>query len=841
MLHDPTRQQIVFPARLDLRKFYLLYTFFFGLLTIATLSIPFLDRARSTLMLMPVGLLLFGGFLVLMLRSLAGIRKCWGADERGLFESKSGRCIPWEQIADIDLGHGLGGIGELDIILLDAQRRKLASISAHSMADLGFGLLDLLQARLPHIFERNTLQYLSGECTWSIPGIRQVMQLDRDLLHIEFPKLKRQIIPLHTIQRVEWLPGAISGNKLGFVRITHAAGQIELPQRIRGMQYFLYALKHFAGLGDLVNPAASPALALHLAQTRRKATRSSLWRITGIILIVIPLFHLVKTMPVFTSQRNARRLGDSVTATITQRLPNHRLELSYHVHGKPYITRVALRRDHVAEYGDCTTLTVRVLALQPKVVWFPGIGVSDLRFIGFLAIIAVMIGAGITILILVQRRAHRFAREIAQLETAAFPPPAESAPQPPAWEPPPPTGFAHPVAEPPSALETSISPPSAYPASQPADPYAPPSRYPPLYPLPPARTCTQCGQPIYGPYYLDGTDPWCPPCKTQQPTRRPKLSFWGMVRAFCFGAVGALVAASLWATTSILTGYELGIIAILVGLIVGYAVRVGARGPGSRSAQVIALGLTLYALSYAMIPIVIHQIMRNPEMRAAVVEGFERGLQMTGEHDRSLDEQATQDIITSLTLSRCADSAPAIAASDAATSLTSTAGLADLASIITPEDEQIYESITSGTTITTRIATLFADDLADLDFNVVPTATSDTLLVLDAHPSTSATLLSSTPCYPLSGFSLPEPDPDSFAARHPLFGLAIGLLLLAILFLLAPVIINIMTIGASPMSALFLAIALWEAWKLNRHVPRDFAGPFADQPEISFAQAEYHP
>jgi hypothetical protein len=313
-----------------------------------------------------------------------------------------------------------------------------------------------------------------------------------------------------------------------------------------------------------------------------------------------------------------------------------------------------------------------------------------------------------------------------------------------------------------------------------------------------------------------------------------------MVRAFCFGAVGALVAASLWATTSILTGYELGIIAILVGLIVGYAVRLGARGPGSRSAQTIAIALTFYALAYAMLPVVIHQITKNPEMRTEFAEAFERGLQTAGERQHPFSNE--EDAFTTATTTP-STIPPVPTSSNATTNFTTTTALAALRPTISDDDERILDSLTSGTTITTRIATQFAEDIADLDYRVVPTDTSGTLLVLDAHPPTSATLamLPRSSQRAAGHFSLPEPDAASFGARHPVLGLFIVLILLLILFLLGPVVIYVMVIVSSPLSALFLAIALWEAWKLNRHVPRDFAGPFADQPEISFAQAEYHP
>jgi hypothetical protein len=48
------------------------------------------------------------------------------------------------------------------------------------------------------------------------------------------------------------------------------------------------------------------------------------------------------------------------------------------------------------------------------------------------------------------------------------------------------------------------------------------------------------------------------------------------------GFVAMLVGAALWATVSIISGYELGLMAIAVGFIVGYAIRLFARGPNRK-------------------------------------------------------------------------------------------------------------------------------------------------------------------------------------------------------------------------------------------------------------------
>ena len=45
-----------------------------------------------------------------------------------------------------------------------------------------------------------------------------------------------------------------------------------------------------------------------------------------------------------------------------------------------------------------------------------------------------------------------------------------------------------------------------------------------------------------------------------------------------FGAVAALIGALLWAVITVLTNYQIGYMAVAVGFLVGYAVRLGGKG-----------------------------------------------------------------------------------------------------------------------------------------------------------------------------------------------------------------------------------------------------------------------
>lgn len=83
-------------------------------------------------------------------------------------------------------------------------------------------------------------------------------------------------------------------------------------------------------------------------------------------------------------------------------------------------------------------------------------------------------------------------------------------------------------------------------------------------------------------------------------------------RAALFGAGAALAGCALYALVSILTGWEIGIVAIVVGVMVGKAVRYGSHGLGGRPQQILAVTLTYFAITTSYIPVFIYQAVKNP-------------------------------------------------------------------------------------------------------------------------------------------------------------------------------------------------------------------------------------
>lgn len=121
-----------------------------------------------------------------------------------------------------------------------------------------------------------------------------------------------------------------------------------------------------------------------------------------------------------------------------------------------------------------------------------------------------------------------------------------------------------------------------------------------------AMQCSSCNSAIRSYYYQVGGSIVCARCKQIAERAVGSQRGWGaFARAAIFGGVAALVGAGIYYGVIAITNFEIGIVALLIGFLVGYAVRMGARGGGGRRYQILALGLTYFAVGLAYAPLFI--------------------------------------------------------------------------------------------------------------------------------------------------------------------------------------------------------------------------------------------
>jgi hypothetical protein len=127
-----------------------------------------------------------------------------------------------------------------------------------------------------------------------------------------------------------------------------------------------------------------------------------------------------------------------------------------------------------------------------------------------------------------------------------------------------------------------------------------------------ARACAQCATPITDRYYTLGSHVLCESChiafKNAKAPGNAASRFFG---AAALGAVAAAIGCALWMLVTELTGYEIGLIAIAIGYLVGMAVHIGARRAGGVAYQLLAVFLTYSAIVMTYVPMIANVFMAN--------------------------------------------------------------------------------------------------------------------------------------------------------------------------------------------------------------------------------------
>jgi len=124
----------------------------------------------------------------------------------------------------------------------------------------------------------------------------------------------------------------------------------------------------------------------------------------------------------------------------------------------------------------------------------------------------------------------------------------------------------------------------------------------------PAAACTGCHQPIAGPYFDVNGQPFCEACTgsiRQAHGSSPGGAAFG--RAIGAGLVAGAVGSSLYYLVAKISGYQLSIIAIAVGFLVGRAVRWATGGRGGVIYQVLAVAVTYAAIAFSWVPFLVEQ------------------------------------------------------------------------------------------------------------------------------------------------------------------------------------------------------------------------------------------
>jgi hypothetical protein len=137
----------------------------------------------------------------------------------------------------------------------------------------------------------------------------------------------------------------------------------------------------------------------------------------------------------------------------------------------------------------------------------------------------------------------------------------------------------------------------------------------------PAAACKACGQPLRDLYYDINGQPVCPSCREQVQRALESGSRLGrFALATLYGSLAGVVGAAIYYGVRQLTNIEFGLISIVVGLMVGGAVKKGSGGRGGWFYQGLAMFLTYTAIVATYIPPAIEAFRQQADKDAAAAK-----------------------------------------------------------------------------------------------------------------------------------------------------------------------------------------------------------------------------
>ena len=133
-------------------------------------------------------------------------------------------------------------------------------------------------------------------------------------------------------------------------------------------------------------------------------------------------------------------------------------------------------------------------------------------------------------------------------------------------------------------------------------------------------TCKACGTAINTEYYQINGHVACASCRVRAlNSAKTPGGITPLLVASLFGLGAGIVGAAIYYAVIALANLEIGIVAILIGYMVGYAVRRGAGGRGGRRFQTLAVALTYLSIALAYAPAAVQAPGGSDLMRALSV------------------------------------------------------------------------------------------------------------------------------------------------------------------------------------------------------------------------------
>jgi hypothetical protein len=132
--------------------------------------------------------------------------------------------------------------------------------------------------------------------------------------------------------------------------------------------------------------------------------------------------------------------------------------------------------------------------------------------------------------------------------------------------------------------------------------------------------CAVCNNPIGGEYYSVNGQATCVSCSSQFGGQDAVDSgpVGRFIKASLFGFIAAVIGTTVYFGVVWLTGYEIGLIAIAVGWLVGFAVYAGSDNRGGLVYQILAVVLTYVSICASFAPLAYQEMSAEADGEAAL-------------------------------------------------------------------------------------------------------------------------------------------------------------------------------------------------------------------------------
>jgi hypothetical protein len=128
-----------------------------------------------------------------------------------------------------------------------------------------------------------------------------------------------------------------------------------------------------------------------------------------------------------------------------------------------------------------------------------------------------------------------------------------------------------------------------------------------------APSCRICGTAIGTSYYEIAGRMSCPGCNQRLSAELTRaFSIRTFFRALMFGGGAAIGGSIVWYYFGKLTGYNLSLIAIAIGIVIGLAIRKATGGIGGKRYQALAMFLTYSAIVWTNVPRILDELANRP-------------------------------------------------------------------------------------------------------------------------------------------------------------------------------------------------------------------------------------